>query len=369
MTSIRAMVLGAVLGSAATLSALALPACSKKTEDQAGAGKTAATPALPPQSKEELDLPIAVIDGVTITLADFQDRLNKQSPYIRARYTSLEKKKEFLDNLIRFEILAAEGKKRGLDQDPEVVRTMKQVMIQKLMKTEFDTRVKLEDVTDEEMKKFYEEHASEFNKPEEVRATAVILKDKGTADKVAAEAKALAPTDAKGFRDLVSKYSTDETTKARGGDLRYFSVGSNEVPAEVVDAALKLEKTGDVSGVIAVKGGTFYVLKQTGRRKALVKTFDEVKRQIQSRIYRDKKQKAMDDFIAGLRGNAKVTIDEANLGKVRVDTTMPAEGASDDPHAGMFPGAEEGGGPPPKAPPGPGGPGKAPPPPPAPAPQ
>jgi hypothetical protein len=81
----------------------------------------------------------------------------------------MERKKEFLDNLIRFEVLAAEAKKRGLDQDPEVVRTMKQVMIQKLMKVEFDTRVKPEDVTEEEMKKFYEEHSAEYNKPEEVR--------------------------------------------------------------------------------------------------------------------------------------------------------------------------------------------------------
>jgi peptidyl-prolyl cis-trans isomerase C len=335
----RTLLLGAFIGAAATLGTLGVAACNKKDADKASApGTTAKAPALPPQGADELKLPIADIDGVVISLADFQDRINKQSPYIRARYTSMEKKKEFLDNLVRFEVLAAEAKKRGLDQDPEVIRTMKQVMIQKLMKNEFDTRVKLEDVTEAEMKKFYDEHSEEFNKPEEVRASAIIVKDKATATKAVAEAKALQATDAKGFRDLVTKYSTDEITKARGGDLRYFSVGSTEVPSEVVEAGLKLEKTGDIAGPIATKGG-FYIIKQTARRKALSKSYDEVKRQIQSRLFRDKKQKAMEDFIANLRSQAKVTVHEDNLDKVRVDTSMPAEGPGamgDDPHAGML---------------------------------
>src|SRR5437762_10322726 len=80
---------------------------------------------------------LAQVDDVVITVADFQERINSQSPYVRARYTSIEHKKEFLDNLVKFELLAAEAQKKGLDRDPEVVRTMKQVMIQKLLKQEF----------------------------------------------------------------------------------------------------------------------------------------------------------------------------------------------------------------------------------------
>ena len=77
---------------------------------------------------------LAKVDDVTITVGEFQERINQQSPYVRARYTSMERKKEFLDNLVRFEVLAKEADRRGLTKDPEVVRTMKQVMIQKLLK-------------------------------------------------------------------------------------------------------------------------------------------------------------------------------------------------------------------------------------------
>src|SRR5204863_2813647 len=120
------------------------------------------------QKPEELAETLAKIDDVVITVGEFQDRINKQSPYVRARYTSLERKKEFLDNLVRFEVLAKEAQKRGLSKDPEVVRTMKQVMIQKLLSSEFD-KMKVDDIPDADCKSYYDAHPEEFNKPEEVR--------------------------------------------------------------------------------------------------------------------------------------------------------------------------------------------------------
>jgi peptidyl-prolyl cis-trans isomerase C len=175
--------------------------------------------------------------------------INRQSPYIRARYTSLEQKKEFLDSLIRFEILAKEAYRRGLDKDPEVVRTMKQVMIQKLMREEFDTKVTADTVADDEMKKYYDANLADYVKPEEVRASAIILKNKAQADRVLLEAKGDAGKTNKGFRDLVAKYSSDEETKLRGGDLRYFDAQSKDLPAAVVKATFALVNTGDVSGL------------------------------------------------------------------------------------------------------------------------
>lgn len=364
MTHARSLVIGAILGSAMTLGTMGFIACEKPREGNSakGAGKQAdpSQPALPPQSPAELGEPLVEIDGTVITVGEFQDRINKQSPYIRARYTSLERKKEFLDNLIRFEVLAKEAKKRGLDQDPEVVRTMKQVMIQKLMKVEFDTRVKPEDVTEEEMKKFYEEHSAEYNKPEEVRVSAIIVKDKAKADKIAGEAKGPKGADNKGFRDLVTQHSEDDVTKQRGGDLRYFATTTTEIPAEVVKAAFELQRTGDVAGPIATKQG-YYIIKQTGRRKALAKSYEEVKRQIQNRIYRDKRTKAMEDFVNGLKGQAKITLHEDRLAKVRIDTSGAGAatpggpgpvippgadpmdpGGMPDPHGGPMPGGHPG---------------------------
>jgi peptidyl-prolyl cis-trans isomerase C len=307
-------------------------ACQKKPSDHSAAGesKAAGGATAPPQSAEELKTPLAKIDDVTITLGDFQERINRQSPYIRARYTSLEQKKEFLDSLVRFEVLAKEAYRRGLDKDPEVVRTMKQVMIQKLMRDEFDAKVTADTVADADMKAYYDANLTEYVKPEEVRVSAIILKNKAQADRVLLEAKGDAGKTNKGFRDLVMKYSADEETKLRGGDLRYLDMTEKDVPAPVVKAAFGLMNTGDVSGVVDAGGGQFYILKQTGRRKQMTKGFEDAKPQIRNKLFREMRLKAQQTFIDGLRANAKVEINEANLAKVRIDTSQNPAG--DDGH-------------------------------------
>ncbi|MDB4956742.1 MAG: PpiC-type peptidyl-prolyl cis-trans isomerase [Myxococcales bacterium] len=312
------------------LTLVLVTSCQKKDESKTAPMRSAAKGGAqsPPQSAEELKAPLAKIDDVTITLGEFQERINRQSPYIRARYTSLEQKKEFLDSLIRFEILAKEAYKRGMDKDPEVVRTMKQVMIQKLMRDEFDAKVTAESVTDDEMKKYYDANLAEYVKPEEVRASAIIMKNKAQADRVLLEAKGEAGKTNKGFRDLVTKYSTDEETKLRGGDLRYFDMTNKELPAPVVKAAFGLINTGDVSDVANAGNGTFYILKQTGRRKSMTKSFEDAKPQIRNKLFREKRMQAQKDFVEGLRTAAKIEINEPNLAKVRIDTSA----AGDDGH-------------------------------------
>ena len=316
------------------LAAVAFAGCQKKEASNAPQVQARTSPArgggtsAPPQSSEELNSPLAKIDDVTITLGEFQERINRQSPYIRARYTSLEQKKEFLESLIRFEILAKEAYRRGLDKDPEVVRTMKQVMIQKLMRDEFDAKVTADTVADDEMKKYYDANIAEYVKPEEVRASAIIVKNKAQAERVLLEAKGDPGKTNKGFRDLVMKYSTDEETKLRGGDLRYFDEQTKDVPAPVVKAAFGLLNTGDVSDVVNAGNGTFYILKQTGRRKAMTKSFDDAKPQIRNKLFRDKRMQAQKDFIENLRNGAKIEINEPNLANVRIDTSA----AGDDGH-------------------------------------
>lgn len=322
------MLLVALLGGAAV--GLAGAACTKR-DDAArrppprDRPPVVAGPAAPAQSAEELRAPLAKIDDVTITLGELQERINRQSPYIRARYTSLEQKKEFLDSLIRFEVLAKEAARRGLDKDPEVVRTMKQVMIQRLMRDELDAKITADTVSDAEMKAYYDANLAEYVKPEEVRVSAIIVKNRAQAERVANEARGEAGKTNKGFRDLVARYSQDEDSKLRGGDLRYLDAGTKEVPAPVVKAAFALPNTGDVSGVVDAGNGTWYVLKQTGRRRAMTKSFDDAKPAIRNKLFRDKRVAAQKDFVDSLEAAAKIEINEANLARVRIDTSQTVD--------------------------------------------
>ncbi len=325
----RSLMLGAILGFSGAIVGVGFWGCQKDKEDASAENKSddstttsrkvAPSPAAPRQSKKELATVLAKVDDVTITVGDFQSRINRMSPYVRDRYTSLETKRDFLQKLIQFEVLAKEAKRRGFDKDPAVVRTLKQVMIQKLTKDEFENKVKPTDITDAEMKAFYAQNRHMYTKDAQVRVSAIVMRSRGMASKVAKDAKGAVGRTNKGFRDLVGKYSIDDKTKIRGGDLRYFKRNANNVPRSVIDAAFKLNKTGEVAGPINGGNGKYYIVRQTGKRKAVNKTFAQVKRQIKNRLYRKKRRTAQKDFLKRLKAKAKIKTFENNLAKVRID--------------------------------------------------
>ncbi|GAB4529977.1 MAG: peptidylprolyl isomerase [Haliangiales bacterium] len=305
---------------AALLALVTVPGCKHDADDSGSKPAATETPATGESAPTNTDpgAVLATVGDVTITVDDFESQINGQTPYVRARYTSLEKKREFLDNMIRFEVMAKEAARRGFDKDPEVLRAMKQVMIQKLVKDQFKDDVDPSEITEAEMRAYYDEHESDYNRPEQVRVAAVVLDDLAAAKKVFQLAEGVGGKNHAEFRKLVMEHTTDEAGKNSGGDLGYFSADTTEVPKPVVDAAFGLDN-GAVAGPIKTDDGKFYVIKITGKRTPIAKSFDDVKRQIQNRLYRDRRTEVQREFVESLRSQAKVEINEANLEKVEVN--------------------------------------------------
>jgi peptidyl-prolyl cis-trans isomerase C len=287
---------------------------------------------------------VAKGNGITITADEFKARIDEQSPFIRARYTTLERKKEFLDNLVRFEVLANEAEKQGLANDPDVQLTLKKIMVQKLVQKNFADQTGAKDMPEPELTKYYEEHKGEYNRPKRVRLSAIVLQapagtpDRAKKAKVAKEALAkVKAEEAKknplAFNQAVAQYSEDPASKNLGGDLQFKSREELEgaFGKEVADAAFAL-KVGDVSGVIESPKG-LYVLKATGMQEEMNRTFDQVKQQIASKLYREKKTKEFDAWLKHLKDQANVQVDDKVLDAVPVSAEMPP--GMDGLHGGM----------------------------------
>jgi len=307
-------------GVVAILALGALTACPGK--GQGGGGTATGT------SKAAQGTPLAKVGSTVITVESFEEKLNNQSPFIRSRYADLEKRREYLDNQIRFELLAAEAERRGMLQDPEVQESLKKIMVQRLTREEFDNRVKLEDITDAEIEAFYNEHLEDYHKPEMVRVAHIFIPfgaDKAAAMKSAKSALREVrqrKDDRLSFRDLAKQYSQDEETKNVGGDLRYMSKDeyAEQLGAAASEAVFALEKLNDLSDVVEGKAG-FHIFKQTGRRQAIERTLAQVRTQIRNRLYRDKRTASFDAFVDNLRQKAGVTVDEAKLAAITIATT------------------------------------------------
>lgn len=119
------------------------------------------------------------VGNTVITVGQFAERLADQSPYLRARYQSSERRREFLENMIDFELLAVEAKRRGYDTRPEVEYERKQKMVQMMMRQLFAERGgKMSSVSDGDIKAYYDQHKDEFRKPRQVRASHILFKEK-----------------------------------------------------------------------------------------------------------------------------------------------------------------------------------------------
>src|SRR3954452_11346587 len=117
----------------------------------------------------------AKVGSETIPAAEFKKRLDETSPFLRARYNTVERKKEFLESLIRNELLAQEAERQGLDKAPAgpgqaqraaVREQVKRAMIQELIKKQLDEKLSGNDIPDSELKGFYDSHVDDFVKPE-----------------------------------------------------------------------------------------------------------------------------------------------------------------------------------------------------------
>ncbi|WP_164000759.1 peptidylprolyl isomerase [Pyxidicoccus caerfyrddinensis] len=276
---------------------------------------------------------VALVNGQPVTAEEVEAKLREQPAFIRARYATPEKKKEFLDNLIRFELLAQEAQRAGLDKDPEIQATLQKVMVQKLLRQQQEATGTLSET---ELRKYYDEHLSEFVRPERVRVSHIFLpavegdtakrnQARAAATKLLADVKAKsAGANTSAFELAAAEHSWDKATKSAGGDLGFLSREelTQAWEAPLAAAAFAITADSGVGPVVETSKG-FHLVKLLGRQLGTNQDFDSVKARIESRLLSERRARALDDFIAGLKSKAKIEVRDDVLAQVKVD----AEGA------------------------------------------
>lgn len=329
--------------------ALGLSACPEPMKGAAAGGSGSAsdrnTIGLVDQTNKEGSV-LAKMDGLTLTTGEIEQRLNSQSAFVRARFKERDEKLKFVDQQMRVEVLAREAMELGYHKSPDVQDALKKIIVQKLTREKFDSAVRPQEITDEELAAYYEKHRDEYNKAEMVRLAHIVISygpddsTKAAALQSATQVATAAKNekllgDRKHFKGLVAKHSDDAETKKVGGDLRYLTKAqlTEKYGQEVADAAFGMTDINQVVGPIAGKTG-FHILKRTGHRKAIVRTLDQVKNPIRNVLYREKRSENFDKYVDELKKKFNVTvfakkIDEVQLAKEPARANVPR-----DPHGG-----------------------------------
>ena len=291
------------------------------------AAAPAAPVALSPADEQRRAQAIATFKGGQLTVGELEDAISRQSPLMRTRYLEQHNLKDLYDKTLRFALLAAEAQRRGYDKNDAVEQAVKQNAVQALMKADFDNEASAASVTKEEIAQYYQEHIGEYVQPAMQRASHILV---GTE----AEAKALLPeakkADLRVFRQLARDKSIDEATKMRGGDLRYFDQTGKArdqpdtaVPPQIVKAAFLLKNVGDTAPQPIKLPGGFSIVKLTGQRPALSRKLDEVAETIRARLWRERRQNAIEAFVAKLREQAKPELHAELMDAIKLEDSGP----------------------------------------------
>jgi peptidyl-prolyl cis-trans isomerase C len=188
-------------------------------------------------------------------------------------------------------------------------RFRKQLEYDKLLESQWAAKAT---VTDNDANEYYATHPKEFEIPEQVQASHILISTKPTdpnADpnqvKAAAREKAekllQQIKDGADFAALAKENSSCPSAKD-GGDLGLFSRGMMVKPFEGAAFALQV---GQVSDVVETDFG-YHIIKVTDRKEAGVTPFEEAKAGIIDNLTKKKRDAVAREYIQSLRQKATI---------------------------------------------------------------
>ncbi len=257
-------------------------------------------------TQADLETAVASGSGVAVPRTVLLNHLRSYGEFIPNQ--PVAKLRASVDILVGSELLAQEAFRRGLDRDPETRAAIVQVLGDRL-KAQVLSEIKAAEIDIGEIADRYEAIRTQYVQPEAVRVAHLLLRmpiAAGRLQSILEQAKSYRRHSLH-FGDLARDVSDDDMTKHKGGDLGLLTRGSDAVPAEVIDAAFGIKSVGEVAGPIRSPQG-IHILRLTGRRPELARTFEEVKDEIRATLLQEKRRTAYAALLARLRQESPVEI-------------------------------------------------------------
>jgi parvulin-like peptidyl-prolyl isomerase len=248
-----------------------------------------------------------------ITQKEFDQLIDSLPEQARAQAQG-PMKRQMAEQIARVKLLAAEARKKGLDQDPSVkarIRFQTENLLAGAAYNEFQKNAKVDEPA---IRKYFDEHKGEFEK---VEARHILIKFKGspvpnregkpelTEEQALAKAQEIRGklTAGEDFAKLAKEESDDVGSGANGGALGEF--GHGQMVPEFEKAAFALP-VGQVSEPVKTQFG-YHVIRVD---KHDTKNFEEMRPQLEEKLRPEAARASVED----LRKNSTVVMDESYFG-------------------------------------------------------
>ncbi len=304
---------------------------------------TLALPAYAGES-QSAEQKLAVVNGTVINQAELDSEMNRFLARLQSQDrvpTDLERsqiKKQVLENLIVGELLYQESQKEGVKVDQKEIeaqlapikgRYPSEAEFKKALSTmnltEADLRFRFERdlairklladqiggkiaVSEKESRAYYDSNPEFFKKPEQVRASHILIKvDPGADEAKKAEARTKIESlqaklkSGEDFGALAKEYS-EGPSGPKGGDLGFF--GRGQMVKSFEETAFTM-KPGQVSGIVETRFG-YHLIMVTERTPESTLSYEEVKDRLEQYLKQQKEREALAAYVETLKGKAKI---------------------------------------------------------------
>jgi len=240
---------------------------------------------------------LAIVNDEIITLNDF----NQYWDAIPDQYKIQLNKEDLLEQIVIQTLLIQETKEIKLSDNPEVAFQIKnateQILIQYLIEKEV---VETTELSDDDIKFYYEENKENYWKEEEVHALNILTETEDQALDAL-----LKLNEGMDFSTLAQEISI-ATSASKGGDIGFISKGT--LTAEI-EEQLFILNPGDLSKIIPTEKG-FHIFKIIEKNPSRYLELDEVREEIKYQLLPQKQQQAFDQYLKNIEDVATI---EKNL--------------------------------------------------------
>lgn len=246
---------------------------------------------------------VAMINGRAITQPEFDIRWNDLSPATRARYEKEGGKRRFLDELIMRELLIQEARKQGLDQSDEIrektQRYKEQLILDEVLKDRIKTRV---DVSKEEMDAYFLKHADQLLANPKVQVSIMLLPNIYAAKDLKRQVES-----GGNFAKFAARYSIDEKSRSKGGDLGPYRKGLVEPD---LDQVIQTLRPGVISEPVKTDRG-YYLVKVSPLEPEILQADQATRERLRQELLAEKRRSRLDDMFSELKAGATIRLADA----------------------------------------------------------
>jgi foldase protein PrsA len=261
---------------------------------------------------------IASVNGEKLSRAEYINKLE-----------STPQAKSILNQMVQSALVEQYAKDQNLQVADGDVRKKEEEIKTRYPAGQFDTILKQQNLTEADVKRilrqqlivekgvgkdiriskadiasYLDKNHTLLDKAAQVRARHILVADEKTAAEVEAKLKAGAK-----FEDLAKQYSTDPSSKDKGGELGFFSKGQM-VPT--FEGAAFSQPIGVVGSPVKSPFG-YHVIEVEEKKPATVATLANASDQIKETLTHQQEQTLIPQFLQGLRGKASIQIEDPLL--------------------------------------------------------